>query len=62
MKKFWVRVNQKHSSRYHADMTAVYGTIEDAREYAYVYMGCDWKVNIAEIFDTEMNLVDTFEF
>lgn len=61
MKKFWVRANAKHNFPHDATCTAVYGTIKDARAFAYTYMECI-GITVVQIFDDKMNELETFEF
>lgn len=64
MKKFWVNVltDARHKLPEDATCVAVYGTIEDAEEYAYNYM-CNhyFGINLVKIFDDQMNLLKEFE-
>ena len=62
MKRYWVRVNCKHNAPHDATVTAVYGTLKDAKSYAVDHECHSWDINVVEIFDDDMNLVETFEF
>lgn len=61
MQKFWVRANAKHNFPHDATVVAVYGTIKDARKYAYDYMGTI-GITVVQIFDADMDELETFEF
>lgn len=64
MKKFWVRVltDAKHKLPEDAECVAVYGTLEDAEEYAYTYM-CNhyFGVNLVTIRDENLDFVKEYE-
>ena len=59
MKKFWVRTVGKRELPDQARVVAVYGTIDDAREYAYDYMQKPYGVTLVSIRDAQT--MDTLE-
>lgn len=64
MKKFWVNVQDAKRGFPHDGATvAVYGTIEDAENYAYDYMCNHWSgcFNHVRIFDKQMNLLKEYD-
>lgn len=62
MKKFWVRVNGKYDLKQDATATAVYGdSLHDALSYAWTYMVRNYKINIVQVFDKDMNLLHECE-
>lgn len=62
MKKYWVRVNGKNNFPHDAHTVAIYGTIEEARAYAYEHE-CNhyYGTNVVQIFDNAMNLIEEYE-
>ena len=60
-KKYWVRANGKRDFPHDATVTAVYGTVEDARAYAYDHMQKPYGTTVVQIFDDDMNEIESYE-
>lgn len=63
--KFWVNVKDaKHPSRNDNVCTAVYGTLDDAKNYAYDHMVMHYSgfSNIVTIYDENWNVVEIEEY
>lgn len=61
MEKFWVRAVGKRELPHQARTVAVYGTVEDARDYAYNYMQRPFGITVFQVFDRDMNELESFE-
>jgi hypothetical protein len=64
MTKFWVNVRDaKRDFPHDATCTAVYGTLQDAENYAYDYMCNHWGgcLNHVTIMDENQNIIEEYD-